>query len=151
MLEQLLGPAQQAGDVRADRHHVGADRLGVQHVVEGGRAPHLGRGDADQVGDLAHGLGAQPAVLFLRQVAEGDQGRARLGVERDQVLGLRQQVGGEVAHRSTSPMTGSTDEITATASAIRPPRNNTGNAWRLTKLGPRMCIRYGLEVPSDTM
>ena len=102
---------------------------------------HLGWGDAHQVGDLAHGLGAQPAVLLLRQVAEGDQGRARLGVQRDQVLRLRQEVGREVAHRSTSPMTGSTDEITATASAIMPPRSNTGKAWRLTKLGPRMCIR----------
>ena len=112
---------------------------------------HFGCGHADEVSNFTHGLGAQPAVLLLRQVAEGDQGRAWLGVQRDQILCLRQEVGREVAHRSTSPMTGSTDEITATASAIMPPRSNTGKAWRLTKLGPRMCIRYGLEVPSDTM
>ena len=104
---------------------------------------HLGRGDPDQVGDLAHGLGAQPPVLFLGQVAERDQRRAGLGVEGDQAPGLLQQVGGQMAlaHRSTSPMTGSTDEITATASAIRPPRSSNGSACRLTKLGPRMCIR----------
>ena len=34
-----------------------------------------------------------------------------------------------------------TDEITATASAITPPRSSSGSDWRLTKLGPRMCSR----------
>ena len=121
--------------------HVGADRLGVQHVVEGGRAPHLGRRDAAELGDLVHGLGAQPAVLLLGQVAERDERRAALGVERDQLLGLLADVGVEVAHRSTSPMIGSTEEMTATASAIRPPRSSSGRAWRLTKLGARMCMR----------
>ena len=43
VLEQLVGAAQHAGDVGAHRHHVGPDRLGVQHVVERGRAEHLGR------------------------------------------------------------------------------------------------------------
>ncbi len=141
VLEELLGATQQAGDVRADRHHVGAHRLGVQHVVERRRAPHLGRGHPDELGDLAHGLGTQPAVLLLGQVAQRDQRRARLGVESDQSPRLLQQIGRQVAHRSTSPMTGSTDEITATASAMSPPRNKTGSACRLTKLGPRMCIR----------
>ena len=69
--------------------HVGADRLGVQHVVEAGGAAHLGRGHAAQLGDLGHGLGAQPAVLLLGQVAQRDQRGARLGVERDQLLGPR--------------------------------------------------------------
>ena len=53
-------------------------------------------------------------------------------------------------HLSTSPRTGSTDEMTATASATRPPRIMCGSVWRLTKLGPRMCMRYGLAEPSDT-
>ena len=84
-------------------------------------------------------------------MAQRYQRGARLGVERDQLLGPAADVGLEVAHRSTSPMTGSTDEITATASAMRPPRSSRGSACRLTKLGPRMCMRYGLEVPSETM
>ena len=151
VLQQLERAAEQAGDVGAHRHDVGADGLDVQHVVEGGGAPHLGRGHAAQLGDLAHGLGDQPAVLLLGQVAQRDERRARLGVERDQLLGPGADVGGEVAHRSTSPMTGSTEEMTATASAMVPPRSSNGRACRLTKLGARMCMRNGFEVPSETM
>ena len=57
--------------------------------------------------------------------------------------GQGHRVGAEVgrAHRSTSPITGSTEEITATASAMSPPRIITGRPCRLTKLGPRMCMR----------
>ena len=150
VLEQLERAAEQAGDVGAHRHDVGADRLGVQHVVERGGPPHLGRRHAAQLRDLGHGLGPQPAVLFLRQVAQRDEGRARLRVEVDQLLGPGHDVGARMAHRSTSPITGSTEEITATASAISPPRSSSGSACRLTKLGPRMCMRYGLEVPSET-
>ncbi len=95
--------------------------------------------------------GTQPAVLLLGQVAERDESGARLGVERDQLLGPGADVRVEVAHRSTSPMTGSTDEMTATASAMVPPRSSNGRACRLTKLGARMCMRYGFEVPSETM
>ena len=60
-----------------------------------------------------------------------------------QVAGPARQAdrGGGVAHRSTSPMTGSMVEHTATASASRPPRIMRGRPCRLTKLGPRMCIR----------
>ena len=151
VLQQLERAAEQAGDVGAHRHGVGADRLDVQHVVEGRGAPHLGRGHAAELGDLAQGLGDQPAVLLLGQVAQRDEGRARLGVERDELLGPAADVGGEVAHRSTSPMTGSTEEMTATASAMVPPRSSSGSACRLTKLGARMCMRNGFEVPSETM
>ena len=141
VLEELGRAPEQTGDVGADRDDVGPHRLGVQHVVEGGRAAHLGRGDTAQVGDLAHGFGAQPAVLLLGQVAHGDERRTWLGIELHQFPGPLQQFRREMAHRSTSPMTGSTEEMTATASAINPPRNRTGSTWRLTKLGPRMCRR----------
>ena len=93
VLQQLERAAEQAGDVGAHRHDVGADRLDVQHVVEGGRAPHLGRGHAAELGDFAQGLGDQPAVLLLGQVAQRDEGRTRLGVERDQLLGPAADVG----------------------------------------------------------
>jgi hypothetical protein len=48
-------------------------------------------------------------------------------------------------------MIGSTEEMTATASAMRPPRIMCGRVCRFTKLGPRMCMRYGLAEPSLTM
>ena len=141
VLEQLEGTAEHAGDVGAHRDDVGADRLGEEHVVEGGRAPHLGRRHAAELGDLLHGLGAEPAVLLLGQVAQRDEGRAPLGVEGDERLGPLGDLGVQMAHRSTSPITGSTEEMTATASAMRPPRSKSGSACRLTKLGPRMCMR----------
>ena len=118
----------------------------------------------DQVGDVLHRLGREPPVLLLGQVAERDQRRTRLGVEGDELPGPFEGLGrqvprpghggrggpagrahrdgaGRFAHRSTSPITGSMVEQTATASASSPPRIITGSPWRLTKLGPRMCIR----------
>ena len=150
VLEQVERAAEQAGDVGAHRQHEGADGLGVQHVIEAGGAAYLRRGHAAQLGDLGHGLGAQPAVLLLGQVAQRDERGTRLGVERHELLCPLADVLVEVAHRSTSPMTGSTEEITATASAMRPPRSSSGRACRLTKLGPRMWRRYGFDVPSET-
>ena len=164
VLQQLGGAVQQAGDVGAHRHQVGAHRLGVEHVVERGRPVHLGRGHAHQVGDVLHGLGREPPVLLLGQVAERDERRAGLGIEGDELPGpfegRRGQVhrpehggragpagcahrdgAGRSGHRSTSPITGSMVEQTATASASSPPRIITGSPWRLTKLGPRMCMR----------
>jgi hypothetical protein len=47
-------------------------------------------------------------------------------------------------------MIGSTLEMTATASAMKPPRIMCGSVCRFTKLGPRMCMRYGFDDPSDT-
>ena len=83
VLEQLGGAVEEAGDVRADRDQVGADRGGVQHVVEGGGAVHLSRCDPDQCRDVLHRAGGEPPLLFLREVAEGDQGGTWFGVERD--------------------------------------------------------------------
>ena len=57
----------------------------------------------------------------------------------------------KVAHRSTSPMTGSTVEMTVTVSDMVPPRINSGTACKLVKLGARVCIRYGFGPPSETM
>ena len=160
VLQQLGGAAQQAGDVRADGDHVAAHRLGVEHVVERRGPEDLAGGHPDQAGDVHHGLGGEPAVLLLGQVAQRDEGRAGLGVERDELPGPGHDVGrqvtgcgggergaaggghgGGLGHRSTSPITGSMVEQTTTASASRPPRIMTGMPCRLTKLGPRMCIR----------
>jgi hypothetical protein len=64
------------------------------------------------------------------------------------VTGPRRQQG---AHRSTSPSTGSTDEMMATASATRRPRIMCGRHWMLTNDGARMCRRYGRGPPSLAM
>ena len=104
-------------------------RLGVEHVVERRGAEHLARGHPDQPGDVHHRLRGEPAVLLLGQVAQRDQRRAGLGVEGDELAGPGHDVGrqvvgaagaraarrggghrGGLGHRSTSPITGSTDE-----------------------------------------
>jgi hypothetical protein len=53
VLEQLLAAEQLAADVRAHVHHVLAHGCALEHLVERRRAEHLGRGDADQLGDVA--------------------------------------------------------------------------------------------------
>ena len=142
MVEDLVRAGEHAGDVRADGDDVPAYGLGVEHVVEGRGPPHLGGGAPEKIGDVLHRLFAQPAVLGLGQVAERDQGGATPWVAGHDGLGPGAVVGGQVGHqRSTSPMTGSTEEMTATASAISPPRRSGGSAWRFTKLGALMCIR----------
>src|SRR5439155_19481170 len=55
-------------------------------------------------------------------------------------LPLRKAFGG-LAHRSASPMTGSRLATEAITSATSPPWIMAGTAWRLTKLGARMCTR----------
>jgi len=57
---------------------------------------------------------------------------------------------GMKAHRSTSPITTSSDPITAITSAIMPPTTNLCSAWQANKPGARMCTRHGRLVPSDT-
>jgi NADH-quinone oxidoreductase subunit D len=104
----------------------------------------------EQLGHVGHAVGGEVAVLLLHQVQQRDQRRPRLGVHRDGVPGAGLVLLGQPAQRSTSPITGSIDEMTATASATRPPFSITGSVWRLANDGPRMCIRYGLAEPSET-
>ena len=68
VLEKLVGPGEHAGDVRADRHEIAADRLQVEHVVKAGRTSYLGRGQLDELGEMLDPVGAQVPVLFLKDV-----------------------------------------------------------------------------------
>jgi hypothetical protein len=76
-----------------------AHRLALEHLVERRGAQHLGRCDADELGDVLHGLLAEVTVLLLRQVQERDQRRAALGVAGDDVVGDGRVVGGEPGHQ----------------------------------------------------
>src|SRR5690606_4411798 len=138
------------GDVRADVHAVPPRGVELEHLVEARRAEHLGRGAADELRDVLHRVLGEVAVLLLREVAERDQRGARPGVPGDDLLGECDVRVGEPAHRSTSPMIGSTEEMIATVSARNESFIMWGRVWRFTKLGPRMCIRWGLDVPSET-
>ena len=155
VVHQLLGPHQRTRQRAADVDEVLAGGLEPEHLVERGRAEHLGRSDrhrvgGQQFGDVTHRVLGDVAVLLLREVHERDQRRLRLRVAGDDLAGERDIRIGE-SHRSTSPRTGSTEEITATASATRPPRIMCGRHWMLANEGPRMCMRYGVAVPSEAM
>src|SRR5690606_19459527 len=151
VVEQLLTAEEHAGDVRADVDDVLADRLALEHLVERGGAEHLGRRDPHQLGDVDHRLLGDVAVLLLGEVQQRDQRRPLAGVAGDDLLGHRHVLVGEPRdERSTLPMIGSTDEMTATASAIMPPRSMWGRVCRFTNEGPRMCMRYGTLEPSET-
>ena len=53
------------------------DRLALEHLVERAGAEHLGRRDADQLGDVLHGVVGDVAVLLLGEVQQRDQRRLR--------------------------------------------------------------------------
>ena len=82
MVEQLVGAAQHAGDVGAQRDHIGPDGLGVQHLVERGRPQDLRGRQAHQAGDL---LLQSAAAVWRTQLRAGDT-IARYGGEEFAVL-----------------------------------------------------------------
>ena len=128
VLEEFFSAGQEAGDVGADSDDVLADRLEVVHVVKGGGATHVGGRRAGEFGHLGDALIAEVAVLLLGQVKQRQHGRAGSGVEGDQFFGALAQIVTKMAHRSTSPMIGSIEEMTVMASETDPPRIMKGTA-----------------------
>ena len=96
----------------------------------------------EQLGHVGEGVGGEVPVLLLGQVQQRDARGAGLRVAGDDRLGALDVVGAQSRHYlSTSPITGSTEEMTATASATMPPRSRCGNVCRFTNDGPRMWSR----------
>ena len=134
-----------------DPDDIGAHRMELEHLVEAGGAVDLGRRAADELGDVLHGVLGEPPVLLLGEVAQRDRGALGAWVVADELAGALHVGGREPGHqRSTSPSTGSMEEMTATTSAIWAPISIVGMDWRFTKDGPRTCMRQGLEEPSAT-
>src|SRR3989475_7523305 len=92
--------------------------------------PLLGGIAGEDVTQLLEGLAGEHRLIFLRG---GVVGRARAR-----------------AHRSTSPITMSTDALIAIRSESRCPSAILGRAARLMNDGGRMRQRTGLAVPSET-
>ena len=108
MVHQRIGAHQRARHRAADVDQVLAGRLEPEHLVERGRAVHLGGRDLDEFGDVAHRVLGDVAVLLLAQVHERDQRRLLLRVPGDDLAGHHHVVVGDATHRSTPPRTGST-------------------------------------------
>ncbi len=141
-LDDALCAGEGARDVRAHLDEVTPDRLGMEHVVEGRDGEAVGRRHVERVGDLAERLLREPAaVALLRQAQRRDDGRARLRIG---LLDLLDLVVERRRHRSTSPMTGSSDAATATRSATAVSRTQVAVAWSAAKLGARNFTRHGL-------
>src|SRR4029078_13473774 len=98
--------------------------------------------------DLAQHVGRQPAMLLLREPQRRQHRALRVGwVLR--ALGLDRLLQG--AHRSTSPMTVSSEPTTAIMSAIRASCIIVAVACRATNEGARNLTRHGFGPPSEQM
>ena len=145
-LQHLLRADERAGDVRADLDEVPADGLQVVHVVEG-RDRHAVRGRlVERLGDLAERLGREPAVALLREPQRRQGRRARHRVERADLLDLVV----ERAHRSTSPMTASSEPTIAIRSATAASVMQAAVACSAANEGARNLTRHGFGPPSET-
>jgi hypothetical protein len=128
----LDGAEEHAADARAHTDEVAPGLVALEHLVEARRAEHLGRRDVEQLGEVAHPVVAEVAVLLLQHVQHRDERRARLRVAPHQRLAPGHVLGRQTRHYlSTPPITGSTDEMTATASATSPPCMRWGSVCRL--------------------
>src|SRR5581483_3486864 len=142
-LEHLLGADEGAGDVRADLDQVPSDGGQVEHVVEGRDGPAVGRRQLERVGDLAEGLGRQPAVALLSEPQRREDRRAALRI----LVGDRADLLLQSRHRSTSPMTVSSEPTIAIMSAISASFIQVAVASSATRLGARKRTRQGFGPP----
>src|SRR5712691_12629997 len=145
-LEHLLSAHERAGDVRAPLAHVPAGGCEVQHFVEGRNGFAESRRRAERLGAFAQRLRREVAVLLLRESQRRQRGRAPVRILRLDRLHLF-VVG---AHRSTSPMTVSSEPTIAIMSATSACRIHVAVASSATNDGARNFTRHGFGPPSDT-
>src|SRR5947207_3014157 len=143
-LHHLLRPDERARDVGADLDEVPAHRLQVEHVVEGRDRLAVGGRELQSLADLLERLRRQPAsVPLLRDPQRGQDRRARDRVLRGDLADL-------VDHRSTSPMTVSSEPTMAIRSATSAFDVQVAVASSATNDVPRNFTRHGFGPPSET-
>jgi hypothetical protein len=145
-LEDLLSADERARHVRAHLDHVPPRRRELQHVVERGDGlAECGR-RAESVCAFAQRLLRQIAVLLLRKPQRRQCCGAPVRILRLDLLYVF-VVG---AHRSTSPMTVSSEPTIAIMSATSAWRMHVAVASSATNDGARNFTRHGFGPPSDT-
>src|SRR5437868_5770857 len=143
-LHHLLRAHERARDVRADLDDVPAHRLQVEHVVEGrDRLAVRGR-ELERLAHFLEGLRREPTPVPLLRDPQRRQDRR----PRDRVL-LR-HAANLVDHRSTSPMTVSSEPTMAIRSATSAFDMHVAVASSATKDVPRNFTRHGRGPPSET-
>src|SRR5919197_5043669 len=143
-LHHLLCAYQSARDVGADLDEVPPDGLQVEHVVEGrDRLAVRGR-EIERLAHLLERLRREPAAVpLLRDPERGQNRRARHRV-------LRRDGADLVDHRSTSPITVSSEPTMAIRSATSAFDMQVAVASRATNDVPRNFKRQGRGPPSET-
>jgi hypothetical protein len=155
--DHALGAGERARQRRAHLQHVLAHRVAVEHHVIRHDVFDFRRRAADHLRHVTHRVVADVTLLFLHEI-QGMQHRRHailrrvmrrellevravlLRVRKLGSLGQRRphrampllravRHGGMKTHRSTSPITTSSDPITAMTSAIMPPTTNLCSAW----------------------
>src|SRR5262249_51630810 len=130
----------------ADLDQVLPDGLQVEHVVEGRDCVAVRRRQVQRVRDLADRVRRQPAVLVLGEAERRDRRGARaLGKARAHLLDLVVQ-----RHRSTSPITVSSEPTIAIMSATSASLMQVAVASSATNEGARNFTRQGFGPPSET-
>ena len=81
---QGLAAQQAVGDVVAEQHPVGADRLGVKEAVETGHTLDMRQRQSEPGGNLAEGVPRQPALLRLKLTQDLHQRLRRIAMPRQQ-------------------------------------------------------------------
>src|SRR5215469_10936992 len=154
LFEDLVAAHDRARRVGADPDLVFGRRLVLVHGVEGGHAPHLGLGDAEDLRAELYPLRGDVPFLRLDQVQQRQQGGPCPRVLAGDLGGVRLEPGQrfltERHYLSTPPITGSMDAIAGITSASMPPSHITATACRWWNEGSRMCARYGRVPPSLT-
>src|SRR5205814_7075638 len=114
-----------------------------EHVIEARDAHAVRRRQVERVCDLLECLAAQPAVLLLRHAQRGQDRALRIRI-------LLRDVG-VAAHRSTSPITASSEPTIAIRSATSESLTHVAVASSAANDGARKCTRQGFDPPSLTM
>src|SRR4051794_16591988 len=147
-VDHLLRAGEGAREVGADLDRVPPDGRQVEHVVEGRDRLAVGRGQAERGAALLQRVGRQPAaVRLLGEPQRRDRRRARVGEPRAELAYLCRELR---AHRSTSPMTVSSEPTIAIRSATSASDMQVAVASRATKLGARNLTRHGFGPPFET-
>src|SRR5207248_1134096 len=142
------------------------DWMLVVHGVERDHALDVGGRQPQHFDDFRHVTVRDPAARPLHQPQRRQERRLPGGVARQDFVELLEHLFGEDGlvllrarwlrrmradtHRSTSPMTMSTEALIAIKSLNRCPAAIRGRAERLMNEGGRMRQRTGFAVPSDT-
>src|SRR5690625_4508423 len=177
-LEDLVAAHDRAQRVGADTDVVVADRATFVHRVEGRHTGDLGLGQIEELGAQLDTGRCDVPLVRLHQVQHGQQCRPWLRVAGHQLQHLGASLlvelatgrrvlprgtlagvtGGPVVgnrlvrigHRSTPPITGSSEATATTTSETMLPSHMAGTACRLLNDGSRKCARQGRVPPSET-